>query len=103
MLIFVIILFIMIARYFGEDGGNGDETGAVGSYHVEKLSAGNMKRTFVSHGKPRDWYEDYNRQWGLRLGADCCAPFEFNEPAACSDGGAGARQRPCRTRRSTGA
>ena len=25
-------------------------------------------------GKPRDWYEDYNRQWGLRLGADCCAP-----------------------------
>ena len=65
MLTFVINLFIMIAisfafniaRYFGEDGGNGDETGAVGSYHVEKLSAGNMKRTFVSHGKPRDWYD----------------------------------------------
>ena len=32
--------------------------GAVGSMHVEKLSAGNMKRTFVSHGTDRDWAAD---------------------------------------------
>ena len=29
--------------------------GAVGSMHVERLSAGNMKRTFVSHGRQREW------------------------------------------------
>ncbi len=28
---------------------------AEGSYHVEYLSAGNMKRTWVSEGQPRDW------------------------------------------------
>ncbi len=28
---------------------------AVGSYHVEHLSAVNMKRTWVSYGEPRDW------------------------------------------------
>lgn len=22
----------------------------------------------------RDWYEDYNKEWGLLLGKDCCAP-----------------------------
>jgi aldehyde dehydrogenase (NAD+) len=27
-----------------------------GSYHVEALSAGNMKRTWVNYGHPRDWY-----------------------------------------------
>jgi len=32
--------------YFGD---------AVGSYHVERLSAENMKRTFVSYGNKRDW------------------------------------------------
>lgn len=25
-------------------------------------------------GKARDWYEDYNKEWGLLLGKDCCAP-----------------------------
>ena len=34
-------------RYFGS---------AEGSYHVERLSAGNVKRTFVSYGQERDWY-----------------------------------------------
>jgi aldehyde dehydrogenase (NAD+) len=33
--------------YFGD---------AAGSAHVEALSAGNMKRTWVSHGVARDWY-----------------------------------------------
>ena len=33
--------------YFGD---------AVGSYHVEKESARNMKRTFVSYGSERDWF-----------------------------------------------
>ncbi len=28
---------------------------ALGSYHVEHLSAVNMKRTWVSYGEPRDW------------------------------------------------
>ena len=28
-----------------------------GSHHVEHLSAGNMKRTFVSYGKKRDWLD----------------------------------------------
>ncbi|MFU8827796.1 MAG: hypothetical protein ACNA70_09965, partial [Brevefilum sp.] len=32
--------------YFGDE---------VGSKHVEDLSATNMKRTWVSYGKPRDW------------------------------------------------
>ncbi|HEU0016410.1 MAG TPA: aldehyde dehydrogenase family protein [Longimicrobium sp.] len=31
--------------------------GAEGSTLVEKLSAGNMKRTFVSYGRERDWYD----------------------------------------------
>lgn len=28
------------------------------------------------HPKPgaHDWYEDYNKEWGLLLGKDCCAP-----------------------------
>ena len=28
------------------------------------------------HPQPgmRDWYEDYNKEWGLLLGKDCCAP-----------------------------
>ena len=30
--------------------------GREGSYHVERLAADNMKRTFVSHGRSRDWY-----------------------------------------------
>eukprot|EP01082_Thalassiosira_pseudonana_P001289 g1573.t1 g1573 contig10:2367169-2368815(-) len=25
-------------------------------------------------GKPRDWYEDYNKEWGILTGTDCCAP-----------------------------
>jgi glycoprotein-N-acetylgalactosamine 3-beta-galactosyltransferase len=25
-------------------------------------------------GQPRDWYEDYNKEWGLLLGKDACAP-----------------------------
>jgi glycoprotein-N-acetylgalactosamine 3-beta-galactosyltransferase len=25
------------------------------------------------YGK-NDWYEDYNTEWGIKLGADCCAP-----------------------------
>jgi aldehyde dehydrogenase (NAD+) len=29
--------------------------GAEGSEMVERLSAGNMKRTWVSHGRGRDW------------------------------------------------
>jgi aldehyde dehydrogenase (NAD+) len=29
--------------------------GAEGSTMVERLSTGNMKRTFVSYGRPRDW------------------------------------------------
>lgn len=29
---------------------------AEGSYHVEHLSAGNMKRTWVSYGEKRDWH-----------------------------------------------
>jgi aldehyde dehydrogenase (NAD+) len=33
--------------YFGD---------AQGSYHVEYLSAGNLKRTWVSYGVPRDWF-----------------------------------------------
>jgi aldehyde dehydrogenase (NAD+) len=36
---------------------NGDKHGALGSYHVERLSSCNMKRTFVSHGKARDWFD----------------------------------------------
>ena len=28
---------------------------AAGSYHVERLSASNMKRTLVNYGIPRDW------------------------------------------------
>ena len=28
-----------------------------GCYHVERLSAGNMKRTFVSYGYERDWFD----------------------------------------------
>jgi aldehyde dehydrogenase (NAD+) len=28
---------------------------ADGSAEVERLSSGNMKRTWVSHGHPRDW------------------------------------------------
>jgi len=31
--------------------------GAEGSAEVEKLSAGNMKRTWTDHGIPRDWYD----------------------------------------------
>jgi aldehyde dehydrogenase (NAD+) len=31
--------------------------GAEGSAMVERLSAGNMKRTWVSHGRPRDWFD----------------------------------------------
>ena len=30
---------------------------AEGSYHVEALSAKNMKRTFVDYGNPRDWMD----------------------------------------------
>jgi aldehyde dehydrogenase (NAD+) len=30
---------------------------AEGAYHVEALSAANMKRTWVSYGAPRDWYD----------------------------------------------
>ena len=40
--------------YFGEDG----EKGAEGSYNIERLSAGNMKRTTVSYGRPRDWMDE---------------------------------------------
>jgi len=29
---------------------------AEGSAEVERLSAGNLKRTWVDHGRPRDWY-----------------------------------------------
>lgn len=29
---------------------------AEGSYHVERLSADNVKRTFVGYGRKRDWY-----------------------------------------------
>uniref|UniRef100_A0A6U0GX63 Hexosyltransferase n=1 Tax=Helicotheca tamesis TaxID=374047 RepID=A0A6U0GX63_9STRA len=25
-------------------------------------------------GQSRDWYEEYNREWGIKLGKDCCAP-----------------------------
>jgi glycoprotein-N-acetylgalactosamine 3-beta-galactosyltransferase len=25
-------------------------------------------------GAPRDWYEDYNKEWGILQGKDCCAP-----------------------------
>ena len=25
-------------------------------------------------GQPGDWYEGYNKEWGLKLGKDCCAP-----------------------------
>jgi glycoprotein-N-acetylgalactosamine 3-beta-galactosyltransferase len=25
-------------------------------------------------GKNADWYEQYNKEWGLKLGKDCCAP-----------------------------
>lgn len=25
-------------------------------------------------GENPDWYEDYNQEWGIKLGADCCAP-----------------------------
>ena len=35
-------------RYFGP---------AEGAFHVEYLSAKNMKRTFVSYSKPRDWFD----------------------------------------------
>ena len=31
------------------------ETGVEGSYQIEKRSASNMKRTFVSYGRNRDW------------------------------------------------
>jgi aldehyde dehydrogenase (NAD+) len=36
--------------YFGD---------AQGSYAVERLSAGNMKRTWVSYGEPRDWTDPH--------------------------------------------
>lgn len=33
-----------------------------------------------------DWYEDYNKEWGLKLGAECCAPdsvsFHYIKKAA---------------------
>ena len=35
-------------RYFGS---------VEGSYHVENLSAKNMKRTFVNYGETRDWFD----------------------------------------------
>lgn len=41
-----------VCRYFGD---------AEGSYHVERASAGNVKRTFVSYGHKRDWF---NKQQG---------------------------------------
>ena len=25
-------------------------------------------------GEKSDWYEEYNKEWGLKLGAECCAP-----------------------------
>eukprot|EP00957_Ditylum_brightwellii_P123221 9395500-Ditylum_brightwellii.AAC.1 len=25
-------------------------------------------------GQPADWYEQYNKEWGVLLGKDCCAP-----------------------------
>lgn len=25
-------------------------------------------------GEKKNWYEDYNAEWGLKLGAECCAP-----------------------------
>ena len=31
------------------------EAGALGSYHVERLAADNMKRTYVSYGQEIDW------------------------------------------------
>jgi len=31
--------------------------GAKGSAEIEKLSAGNMKRTWTDHGQARDWYD----------------------------------------------
>ena len=34
--------------YFGSREGSG---------RVERASAGNMKRTWVSHGRPRDWFD----------------------------------------------
>ncbi len=30
---------------------------AAGSAEVERLAAGNMKRTWVSYGRARDWYD----------------------------------------------
>lgn len=27
-----------------------------------------------THDKNMGWYEDYNKEWGIKLGADCCAP-----------------------------
>eukprot|EP00501_MAST-03F_sp_TOSAG23-6_P002539 GSMAST32.ASY1.ANO1.2678.1 assembled CDS len=31
---------------------------AEGSYHVERLSSGNMKRTVVNYGRDRDWFDE---------------------------------------------
>ena len=43
-------------RYFNES--------AAGCYHVEHHSAGNMKRTFVDYGLPRDWFTEQVRCGG---------------------------------------
>mmetsp|Transcript_3575 Transcript_3575/g.11111 ORF Transcript_3575/g.11111 Transcript_3575/m.11111 type:complete len:845 (-) Transcript_3575:233-2767(-) len=34
----------------------------IGSYHVEKLSASNLKRTFCNYGVARDWYSEEQAQ-----------------------------------------
>ena len=39
--------------YFGSD---------IGSYHVQHLSACNLKRTFVSYGVRRDWSSEEQGQ-----------------------------------------
>eukprot|EP00622_Pseudochattonella_farcimen_P003851 FR739114.1.p1 GENE.FR739114.1~~FR739114.1.p1 ORF type:complete len:317 (+),score=59.08 FR739114.1:1-951(+) len=35
-------------------------------------------------GSSQDWYENYNRPWGIKLGLDCCAPssvsFHYVKP-----------------------
>ena len=40
-----------------EGAGEGPSLEAIGSYHVERISASNMKRTFVGYGADRDWYD----------------------------------------------
>jgi aldehyde dehydrogenase (NAD+) len=39
---------------------------ALGSYHVEQLSATNMKRTWVNYGEARDWFDAQHNEEFLR-------------------------------------